>query len=43
MENSALNNFCYTESLAYYKLENKSNETSEYWPDELNDDLIENK
>ena len=37
-----LNGFCYAEFLAYYMLENKSNKTCEYQPDELDDNLIEN-
>ena len=37
-----LNDFCYTEFLAHYTLENKSNKTCEYQPDELDDNLIEN-
>ena len=39
---NVLNDFCYAEFLAYYTLENKSNKISEYQPDELNDNLIEN-
>ena len=39
---SALNNdFCYAEFLAYYTLKNKSNNSCEYQPDELDDRLIE--
>ena len=34
--------FCYAENLAYYTLENKSNKTCEYYPDEFDDNLIEN-
>ena len=37
-----LNDFCHAEFLAYYTLENKSNMTYEYQPDELDDNLIEN-
>ena len=37
-----LNDFCYTEFLAHYTLENESNKTCEYQPDELDDNLIEN-
>ena len=37
-----LNGFCYAEFLAYYTLENKSNKTCEYQPEELDDNLIEN-
>ena len=37
-----LKDFCYAEFLAYYKLENKSNKTCEYQPDEFDDNLIEN-
>ena len=32
----------YADFLAYYTLVNKSNETSQYQPDELDDNLIEN-
>ena len=39
---SVLNYFCYAEVLAYYTLENKSNTTCEYQPDELDDNLIDN-
>ena len=39
---SVFNNFCYTEFLAYFTLENESNKTCEYQPDELDDYLIEN-
>ena len=38
---SALNNFSYAEFLAYYTLENKSSNSCEYQPDELDDSLIE--
>ena len=38
---SALNDFCYAEFLAYYTLENKSSNSCEYQPDELDDSLIE--
>ena len=38
---SALNDFCYTEFLAYYTLENKSSNFWEYQPDEIDDSLIE--
>ena len=38
---SALNDFCYAEFLAYYTLENKSSNSREYQPDELDDSLIE--
>ena len=37
-----LDDFCYANFLAYYTLENNSNKTSEYQPDELDDNLIEN-
>ena len=40
---SVLDDFCYSDFLAYYTLENKSSKTSEYQPDELDDNLIENK
>ena len=33
---------CYVEFLAYYTLENKSSNSCEYQPDELDDSLIEN-
>ena len=39
---SGLNDFCHTEFLAYYTLENKSNKTYEYQSDELDDNLVEN-
>ena len=39
---SALNYFCYAEFLAYYTLESKSNNTCDYQPDELDDNLIKN-
>ena len=39
---SALNDFCYAEFLAYYTLASKSNNTYDYQPDELDDNLIEN-
>ena len=35
-------NFFCTEFLPYYTLENKSNKTCEYQPDELHENLIEN-
>ena len=38
---SALNNFSYAEFLAYYTLENKSSNSCEYQPDELDNSLIE--
>ena len=38
---SALDYFCFAEFLAYYTIENRSNKTSEYQLDEL-DNLIEN-
>ena len=41
-ENSVLNDFCYAEFLAYYTLDNNSNKTCEYQPDELDDNLIDN-
>ena len=37
---SILNDLCYAEFLAYYTLENKSNKTCEYQPDELDYNLI---
>ena len=37
-----LNDFSYAEFLAYYTLESKSNNTCDYQPDELDDNLIEN-
>ena len=40
--NSILNDFYYTEFLAYHTLVNKSSKTSKYQPDELDDNLIEN-
>ena len=39
---SALNDFCYAKFLAYYTIESKPNNTYDYQPDELNDNLIEN-
>ena len=39
---SVLNDFCYADFLAYYTLENKSNQICEYQPDELDNNLIEN-
>ena len=39
---SILDDFCYTEFLAYYTLKNKSSKTGEYQPDELDGNLIEN-
>ena len=41
-ENSVLNDFCYAEFLEYYTLDNNSNKTCEYQPDELDDNLIDN-
>ena len=38
---STLNNFCYAKFLAYYTLENKSSNSYEYQPDELDNSLIE--
>ena len=38
---SILDDFCYTEFLAYYTLENKPSKAIEY-PDELDGNLIEN-
>ena len=40
---SILDDFCDTEFLAYSTLENKSSKSCEYQPDELDDNLIENK
>ena len=37
-----LNNFCFPEILACYILEKKSNNISEYRPNESDDNLIEN-
>ena len=34
-------NFCYSDFLAYYTLENNSSKTFEYQPDEFDDNLIE--
>ena len=34
-KHSVLDNFCFTEFLEYYALENKSSKTFEYQPDEL--------
>ena len=39
---SILDDFCCAEFLAYYTLENKSNKTGEYQPDELDEYLIQN-
>ena len=39
---SILEDFCYTESLACYTLENKSSNTCEYQPCKFDDNLIEN-
>ena len=39
---SMVDDFCYTEFLAYYTLGNKPSKTGEYQPDELDDNLIEN-
>ena len=36
------NDFCYAEFLAYYTFESKSNNTCDYQPHELHDNLIEN-
>ena len=38
---SALNDLCYAEFLVYYTLENKSSNSCEYQPDELDDSLIQ--
>ena len=38
---SALNDFCWAEFLAYYTFQNKSSNSCEYHPDELDDRLIE--
>ena len=38
---SVLNEFCHVEISAYYTVENKSNKTCKYQPDELDDNLIE--
>ena len=37
-----LDDFCYTEFLAYYTLENKPSKTGEYQPHEWDANLIEN-
>ena len=37
-----LNDFCHSEFLTYYTLENKSTKTCEYQPNKLDDNLIEN-
>ena len=39
---SMLDDFCYTEFLAYYTLENKPSKTGEYQPHESDANLIEN-
>ena len=36
------NDFCYAEFLAYYTFESKSNNTCDYQPHELHDNLTEN-
>ena len=41
-KNIVLNDFYYTEFLAYYILESKSNKTIEYHHNELDDNLTEN-
>ena len=41
-KHSILKDFCFAEFVAYYTLENKSNKTSEYHPDEFDESLIEN-
>ena len=38
-----LNDICYAGFLAYCTFENKSNKTCKYQPDDLGDNLIENK
>ena len=38
---TVLNDFCYAEFLAYYRLENKLSNSCEYQPDKLDDSLIE--
>ena len=40
---SVFNDFCHTNSLEYYVLENKASETCEYQTDELYDNLINHK
>ena len=39
---SVLNDFCYSEFLVYYTLENKSNKICEQQPDESDDNQIGN-
>ena len=42
MENTVYQTIFLTLILAYYTFENKSSNTGEYQPDELDDNLIEN-